>query len=239
MKLNKTTVASLALPPGKSELFVWDNDLPGFGVRVRGNGARYVVQYRAGVQQRRESLGDIRKVELEAARKIARQRFAQVELGTDPMAERIKARAEAAAVKLTLAEVTKRYLKAKADIVRPNTFVQARLHLEQYWQPLAKKPIETIKRADVAARLQELVGERGRTAAARARGNLSALFGWAMREGLCEANPVVATNDPAEGIDPRDRVLTDAELAAVWRACQDDDFGRIAVVALVKKAPGE
>jgi hypothetical protein len=34
-----------------------------------------------------DSLGDVRKVILEDARKIARQRFAQVELGVDPAAE--------------------------------------------------------------------------------------------------------------------------------------------------------
>jgi integrase len=226
MKLTKTSIAALAIPPGKKDHFVWDDNLPGFGVRLRGETARWIVQYRVGAQQRRESLGDVRKVEIEAARKIARQRFAQAELGTDPVAERDKARAQAA-VRLTLAEVTRRYLNAKADIVRPNTYVQARLHLEQYWQPLANKPIDTIKRADVAARLQELIAERGRTAAARARGNLSALFGWAMREGLCEHNPVIHTNDPAEGIEARDRVLSDQELAIVWRACGDGDFGQI------------
>ncbi len=37
----------------------------------------------------------------------------------------------------------------------------------------------------------------------------------------------MATNNPAQGIMPRDRVLTDQELAAVWRSCADDDFGRI------------
>jgi integrase len=227
MKLTKTSVSELALPAGKSELFVWDDDLPGFGVRLRGEAARWVVQYRVGAQQRRESLGDIRKIELEAARKIARQRFAQAELGTDPAAERAKARAAASAAKLTLAEVTKRYLKAKVDVVRLNTYVQAKLHLEQFWKPLANLPIDSIKRADVAARLQELSGERGRTASARARANLSAMFGWAMREGLCETNPVLHTNDPAEGVEARDRVLSDRELAAVWRACENDDYGRI------------
>jgi len=166
-------------------------------------------------------------VEIEAARKIARQRFAQVELGTDPAAERAKARAAEAAEKLTLEKVAARYLAAKFDKVRPNTYSQATLHLTEFWKPLGKKPIDTIKRADVAARLQELTAERGRTAAARARGNLSALFGWAMREGLCETNPVMHTNDPAEGIDARDRVLTDEEIAIVWRASGDDDFGRI------------
>ena len=55
--------------------------MPGFGVRLRGRSKRWVVQYRSERQQRRESLGDVRKVSLEDARKIARQRFAQVELG--------------------------------------------------------------------------------------------------------------------------------------------------------------
>ena len=79
----------------------------------------------------------------------------------------------------------------------------------------------------MAARLQEIIKEHGRTSAARARGDLSALFTWALKEGLCETNPVIATNDPGEGIPPRDRVLSDHELAVVWKACQDDDFGRI------------
>jgi integrase len=227
MKLTRATIASLAMPAGKAERFEWDDDLPGFGVRLRGDSARWVVQYRVGAQQRRESLGDIRKVNIEDARKIARQRFAQVELGTDPAAERAKARAEAAAVRLTLGLVVERYLTAKVDVVRPNTFRGAKLHLETYFQPLARMPVGSIKRADVAARLQEITKERGRTAAARARGNLSALFSWAMREGFCDTNPVILTNDPSDGINPRDRVLSDHELRLVWNACQNDDFGRI------------
>ena len=67
----------------------------------------------------------------------------------------------------------------------------------------------------------------GRTSAARARGVLSALFTWAMKEGLCDANPVLGTNDPSAGIPSRDRVLNDREIHAIWNACQDDDFGRI------------
>ena len=34
-----------------------------------------------------------------------------------------------------------------------------------------------------------------------------------MKEGLCEANPVMATNDPTEGMTARDRVLADNEFA--------------------------
>jgi integrase len=104
------------------------------------------------------------------------------------------------------------------------------------WKPLHTRPIEgamKIVRADVAARTQELVKAHGKTSAARARDNLSALYSWAMKEGLCEANPVIATNDPTAGIQPRDRVLGDSEIRAIWRACQDDDFGRIVKLLLL------
>src|SRR5436309_4538776 len=229
MRLTKDTVAALAMPAGKDDYIEWDEDLPGFGVRLRrrpdgGVSKNWVAQYRVGRQQRRPSLGDVRKVEPEAGKKAARKLFAQVELGIDPAAERAKARAEDAAVKLTLKVAVDRYLIDKKDTVRPTTFRAAKRYSENYWRPLHDRPLESIRRADVAARLQEIIQQHGRTTAARARSNLSALYSWAIREGLCESNPVIGTNDPEAGIKSRERVLDDGELRAVWNACRDDDF---------------
>jgi integrase len=224
VELTKSSLASLSLPDGRDELFVWDDDMPGLGVRLRKGGSRtWVAQYRVGGRQRRESLGDVRKVTIEDARKIARNRFAQVELGLDPGADRAaRARAE-----LTLAKVVDAYVSAREDVWRPSSRGPIKYYLGVLWKPLHERPIETIKRADVAARLHVLTKENGRTAAARARANLSALYNWAAKEGFCESNPVAATNDPAAGIQPRDRVLSDSEVAAIWHACREDDFGRI------------
>src|SRR6516164_1333066 len=84
MKLTASSVAALMLPEGKTDHIEWDDSLPGFGVRLRGNSKHFIIQYRVGSQQRhrvgsqqrRESLGDTRKITLEQARSIARQRFA-------------------------------------------------------------------------------------------------------------------------------------------------------------------
>jgi integrase len=54
-----------------------------------------------------------------------------------------------------------------------------------------------------------------------------------MREGVVGTNPVVGTNDPSEGIQPRDRVLAPEEVKAIWTQCQDDDFGRIVRLLLL------
>jgi integrase len=225
MKLTRNSVTTLATD--KPDHVLWDDSLPGFGVRLRGGNRTWLIQYRIASQQRRESLGDIRRVTLEDARRIARQRFAQIELGVDPGAEKAKVMAAAATARLTLSAVSARYLDAKRGVLRPSSHRDAARYFATHWAPLRDRPIEAITRADVASGLQEIAKASGRVAAARARANLSALFSWALKEGLTETNPVVATNDPSAGIKPRERVLADHELATIWNAAGDDDFGRI------------
>jgi len=87
-------------------------------------------------------------------------------------------------------------------------------------------PIDRITRRDVATRLLTITAEHGAPTAARARSSLSAMFVWAMGAGLVDANPVIGTNRP-ELPAGRDRVLDDSELTGIWRACNDDDYGRI------------
>src|SRR5262249_30415278 len=78
----------------------------------------------------------------------------------------------------------------------------------------------------VAAHLRKIAEERGPVSADRARSNLSAMFAWAIGEGLCEINPVMGTNKSHDE-KPGERVLSDAELAAIWKAAPAGDYGRI------------
>jgi integrase len=71
-----------------------------------------------------------------------------------------------------------------------------------------------------------IMRESGNPTAARARGALGSFFTWCMRMGLAESNPTIGSVAPAAG-GGRDRVLSDDELARIWRACGDDDHGRI------------
>jgi integrase len=86
--------------------------------------------------------------------------------------------------------------------------------------------INKISHPDIAARLSAIARNHSAITAGAARRAISALFKWAMEEGWCAANPVVGTRKPADP-KPRDRVLSNAELVAVWNACDDDDYGRI------------
>jgi integrase len=227
-------VRKLALPADKTDHIAWDPDLPGFGVRLRPGKVSYVVQYRIGTDQRRKSMGDVRKVNLEDARGIARKRFAQIELGVDPDAEEEKRRVDQAADARTFEKLVELYLEAQKGRVRPNTYIAEERYLRRHCQPLQKKPVGKITFEDVAGLIRKLVKAHGATSAARARGALSSFFGWCMRQGMgVKINPTIGTDNPVYGKAPRDRVLTDEELRCIWRNCLEDDFGRIVRLLLL------
>src|SRR6516225_961276 len=194
MRLTKATIAALVLPAGKSDHIAWDDELKGFGLRLRASGQHvWVCQYQIGPQQRRLTLGSVHLFSPEEARRWAKEQLAKARLGQDPQAAKRLAKA---AAKVTLAAVSENYLKAKQPRLRPKTYAETKRYLTQHWRPLHKLPIDKISRKDVSACLST-IKQRGDTAAVRARVALSALYVWAIGEGIADNNPVIGTNAPA------------------------------------------
>jgi integrase len=233
LHLTPTTMARLTLAPGQREIFAWDTELEKFGLRLQashqaGNGATprctYVVQYRANGHTRRIKVGEPDKLTLTQARAEARQILARTTLGQDPQGEKAAKRVAAARTFRAVAGI---YLEAKRSTLRPASLAVNKLYLTgPYFRPLHAMGIAEISHADIAARLSAITRKHSSHTAAAARRAISALFTWAMQEGWVTANPVIGTRPPLEA-KPRDRVLANAELAAIWRACNDDEYGRI------------
>src|SRR5690606_21316433 len=88
-----------AVDAAKTEGFLWDGELRGFGLRVTTGGHKsYVVQYRVAGRQRRRVLGSAAELTVDEARKRARAVLADVAAGKDP-AEQRDAEREAPTVK--------------------------------------------------------------------------------------------------------------------------------------------
>ena len=229
MNLTAKVVAALQLPAGKADVIYFDAALPGFGYRLRrgANGKvlrSFVVQYRRAGGTRRIMLGNAAVLSAAAAREQARKVLGRVANGEDPQADKIDRRAKD---QLTLRGVIDEHLGAKAKDVRPRTLVELTRYLTgTYFKPLHGMPVDAVTRKDIAARLVVTTRESGSITAARARAAINGLFVWAMQMGFVESNPVIGTIQPKDS-DGRSRVLTGAELAAVWRAAGDDEYGKI------------
>jgi integrase len=93
---------------------------------------------------------------------------------------------------------------------------------------LHDKDIKAITRNEVLGVIDDLRKESGARAADCARISLSTFFTWALdhKDQYVNSNPAAGIKACAES-SSRERVLAEAELREVWRACLDDDYGRI------------
>lgn len=227
MALRGITVRTVqALKPGE---MIWDaghkEAVKGFGARRQRGDAVYVIKYRVFGRQRFVTIGRHGSPWTpHKARREAKRLLGLVADGKDPQAEKVEARARAGD---TLGKVANSYLKHAKKKQKPRSYAETERHLLVNWKSLHPVSVFHLRRRQVAARLAEIENEHGPVPAARARAALSAMFNWAIREGFdIAANPVLGTNRLAEP-KSRERVLADAELAEIWRACRDDDYGRI------------
>jgi integrase len=224
MRLTKANVGRLTIPEGKTESIVFDEAMAGFGVRLRAGGKRtWIAQYRLGNKQRRLTLGTIETLDEAEARRRAKTALSKVHLGHDPQMEKSERRAQAS---VTLGSVAERYLAYAEGSLKPRSYLEVKRHLKQHWAPLAERGLAGLARTDVSARLSSIATDNGPFAANRARAALSALFSWAIGEGLANENPVVGTNKPVDEIS-RDRVLNADELRLAWGLAGSGDFGAI------------
>jgi integrase len=230
LKLNNRTIQKLAPPVNKRDVIYFDRDVAGFGLRLRRSGdgqvrRTWIVQYRFHGRTRRVLIGSAEVLGAEDARAQAKKILGAVALGRDPQAERASARLKQAH---TLKSVADAYLEDRKDELRPASYRVTKLYLsgKTYFGALHSTALGDITRADVAARIGAIKRNSGMVTASRARSALSSLFVWAMGEGLAEANPVIGTNQP-DTSEPRDRVLDDDELAAIWKASGDGEFGKV------------
>jgi integrase len=235
----KLTTANHDLPKGKDEHIFWDDTLIGFGLRLRRAGDRvrktWVIAYRVPGRQRRMIVGDAIKVKAAEARERAKKLLAQVELGGDPQGDK-KDRREKDDV--TLRSVIKDFLDAKTG-VKAGTLGLLRHYLlgplgrraerqgmKPYLEGLHRMSIDRVGRKDIAACLLRVSKQSGEPTAIALRSGLNSLFAWSMQMGLVESNPVIGSFKPPKQAS-RDRVLSDSELAMIWKALADDDYGKV------------
>jgi integrase len=233
VKLTARTVEA-ARPPASGRLELFDEDLPGFCIRITANDRRTAcVFYRVGSRLRRATLGTLPPLTLADARQLAREALRDAALGQDPAAAKREAR-EAP----TAAALIRDYIEAGEGRRSTATNGDYRRTLKAVIEgsPVGQQPARQVARGELRAFL-EGIARKTPIRANRVLALVRAAFRWGVREELIE-------RDPTAGLQrlrperPRERVLADSDIRTLWLTLEDIASGTTdPVLENGKKAP--
>jgi integrase len=244
-KLSKRSVDQAEA--GKKDYFIWDDELPGFGLRIFKSGKRsYLVQYRAKGRTRRFTIGTHGVWTADTARVQARILLGRIAQGDNPAEERqldLKA--------ITVKELCERYLEdAKNGLIlgkkrRPkkaSTIYTDEGRIRRHIIPLlGSRRVKDITAGDVIRFMRDVASgktktdqktrKRGRAivrggigTGTRTVGLLGAVLTYARENGIIETNPAHGVRKAAD--QKRTRRLSEDEyrlLGKLIRKAADDD----------------
>src|SRR5260370_20490729 len=167
---------------------IWDDDLPGFGLRVFSSGKRsYVIQYRTRGRSRRYTIGIQGAWAPETARREARVQLGRVAGGNDPVEDR-----QLDHKAITVKELCTRYLAdLKAGLIlgkggrpkKPSTITTDTGRIERHIIPLVgARRGKDLTKSDINKILKDIMAGRRRFRS-RSRNSLEKPSSDELREG--------------------------------------------------------
>ena len=239
-KLTKRTVD--AADVHEKDYFIWDDELPGFGLRVFASGKRsYLIQYRAAGRTRRYTIGLHGVWTPETARQEAKVQFGRVARGDNPSEER-QLDHKAITVKelcaLYVADLNAGLILGKGGRPKkPTTIVTDTGRIDRHILPLiGTRRVKDLTSADINRVLKDIMAGKTRVAvktkklrgkaivrggagtATRTVGLLGGILTYAVEAGIIDRNPAHGIRKPKDNV--RNRRLTQAEYRTLGEMLQ-------------------
>lgn len=219
--------------PGKEMIEYWDNELPGFGLRVHPSGLRtWFVMFRQRGKQRRVSLGTLRDITATEARRLAREKLAEVALDGLPSRKTGSAGSKEAP---SMCEYAERFWSDYARHWKPSTRYGNRRSIDRDILPaFGDRRVDEITRADIMF-WRDGFGERT-GAFNRTLPILSVMMGYAERLGYrrrgsnpCKGTPRYKRKRMERFLSPREY----ARLATALNYFEDEHPRSAAAIRLL------
>ncbi len=196
--LTDIVIKNLKLPD-KGQKEYWDASLPLFGVRVGKGGTKSFIIL---LNRQRKAIGRYPAMSLKQARTEAKR------ILFDPVGH-----ARNQYIDVSYEEAVERYLNMKMGEVRPRTLESYAYLLRMFDFPPLVADIRAYHVGDALDRMEQ------QTKKSNAYTALKMFFNWCVAREYCPTNPLQNLKKPKVPAS-RERVLTDNELVAIWRGCE-------------------
>lgn len=234
-RLTKRVIDAHPAQPGSPDTIIWDEELNGFGLRIRKSGARtYVAVYRAAGRKRWFTIGTPGAPWTpDQARQKAAEILFDAKSGADPQAEKSIGRMKSPTVN-SLIDAYLTQGPADKPNKRATSWVQDRSTLLRHVRPLiGTRQADDLKSADVARMQADIAAGKtkntiktkhrglarvvgGKATAARTVIIAQAMFAWGVSRGYVTTNP--AKGVKRYKVESRERFLNEKEMVLIWRA---------------------
>lgn len=211
--------------PSASGLFLWDTELPGFGVRASAaktykQKVSYLVQRYRGGKLERAVLGHYPARSIDEARQEAHRRLADDTRSLKAWNDEKRQKAQEEAAADTLQSAVNRYLQANAKETRYWREVRQAFNRDIIPKLGKATPLRSISRRQL---LELLDARAGQPAMARYLYLvLHAFFRWCASREYIDKSPFegMAKRDRPQGVPKRKRILSDDEIRTLWEATE-------------------
>jgi integrase len=224
--------AQKAVAPSVPQLDFWDDEIKGLMLRCFRSGKKsWCLRYWSDGRKRFIVLGRFPGMSCKRARSEATKKLAGKVLGTDPTAERDARRAAK-----TFAELAELYLTKHAAVNKKSADADRRTIEHDLLPRLGQLKAAEITQTDILDVLDAIVDRDARVLANRARTLLGTIFRFGIKRAIIKPheNPCTYVDARPGGKEtPRDRVLSDDEIKAVWAGCDAEPLGNAARLALL------
>jgi len=229
-----------AVMPREKRFEIWDSELSGFGLRVEASGRKvFIVRYRAdgggrNAPKRLMTIGAYGVLTPKEARDEATRILGAVATGADPAGDLRRKRQD-----LTVLELCDLYLEEACVAKKPSTKAIEAGRIARHIKPLlGPKRLSSVRQSDVLWFMRQIAKGKtkadlktkprgraivrgGQGTASRTVVQLSAMFGYAIREGIMQDNPARGIKRWKDG--KRERFLSEDELRRLGKAIDETE----------------
>jgi integrase len=209
-------------PPEDGQLEIFDLGYPGLALRVGHGGAKsFELFYRSGGKLRRETLGRWPAISLADARDAWRKTRELIAKGEDP-----SSRNGAKAPAMLFEVVVEEWLRRDQSKNKPSSFYQATRSVEGDLLPAWRgRRVDEIGKRNIIELLDSITDRGAPIMARRVQANVRRFFRWCIERDIVKIDPMLGLPRVGNG-KSRERVLSDDELARVWRTAEGP-FGSV------------